>query len=312
MAYVAHDRVLSEPILREFAAQTGIKVRAVYDIEANKTVGLTNRLIAEAAAPRADVFWNNEVIQTIRLQSRGVAALEPLSDVPVVAPPIADARLRWVGFAARARVLLLNTAVADRAAVPAPAAPGLWDLASLHWRGRVAVANPRFGTTGTHFAVLLALWGEAEFRRWLKSLRDNGVSVVPGNAQVRDDVVSGRCAAGLTDTDDAVEAISSGAPVRIVFPDQSKDGTLLIPNTVAMVAHAPHARAATRLAAYLLSRDVESALARGRSAQIPINHPVPAPEYFPPRHSLRTMKVDFRAGAAKFEQMLALVEQEWP
>jgi iron(III) transport system substrate-binding protein len=63
IVYVAHDRALSEPILRAFQADTGIQVRAVYDVEANKTVGLTNRLIAEAQSPRADVFWNNEVVR---------------------------------------------------------------------------------------------------------------------------------------------------------------------------------------------------------------------------------------------------------
>ena len=35
-------------------------VRAVYDSEAVKTVGLVNRLIAEKANPQCDLFWNNE------------------------------------------------------------------------------------------------------------------------------------------------------------------------------------------------------------------------------------------------------------
>ena len=47
IAYCAQDQVYAEPILREFAKQTGIKVRAVYDSEAVKTVGLANRLLAE-------------------------------------------------------------------------------------------------------------------------------------------------------------------------------------------------------------------------------------------------------------------------
>ena len=52
--YTSQDQVYAEPILREFEQQTGISVRAVYDSEAVKTVGLVNRLIAEKANPQCD------------------------------------------------------------------------------------------------------------------------------------------------------------------------------------------------------------------------------------------------------------------
>src|SRR5687767_13851743 len=47
IVYAAQDQVYSEPILQQFTKETGIKVRAVYDSEAVKTVGLANRLLAE-------------------------------------------------------------------------------------------------------------------------------------------------------------------------------------------------------------------------------------------------------------------------
>ncbi|MDF1532231.1 MAG: hypothetical protein P1P72_07955 [ANME-2 cluster archaeon] len=45
--YTSVDQVYSEPIFKEFEAQTGIKVLPVYDVEATKTTCLVNRLIAE-------------------------------------------------------------------------------------------------------------------------------------------------------------------------------------------------------------------------------------------------------------------------
>ena len=54
--YTSQDQVYAEPILREFEQQTGISVRAVYDSEAVKTVGLVNRLIAEKANRSATCF----------------------------------------------------------------------------------------------------------------------------------------------------------------------------------------------------------------------------------------------------------------
>ena len=54
-----------------FTQETGIAVKAVYDSEAQKTTGLVTRIIAERGRPRADVFWNNEVAQTIVLKDKG-------------------------------------------------------------------------------------------------------------------------------------------------------------------------------------------------------------------------------------------------
>ena len=62
VVYTALDREFSEPIFAEFTKETGIRVLAKYDAESTKTVGLTNAIIAEAARPRCDVFWNNEII----------------------------------------------------------------------------------------------------------------------------------------------------------------------------------------------------------------------------------------------------------
>ena len=45
--YTSQDQVYAEPILQRFEQETGVRVRAVYDSEAVKTVGLVNRLIAE-------------------------------------------------------------------------------------------------------------------------------------------------------------------------------------------------------------------------------------------------------------------------
>ncbi|MBN1806662.1 MAG: hypothetical protein JW837_15545 [Sedimentisphaerales bacterium] len=72
VVYTSLDKVFSEPILKAFEKETGIKVLDVYDSEATKTTGLVNRLIAEKANPRADVFWNSEIGRTIVLKRKGV------------------------------------------------------------------------------------------------------------------------------------------------------------------------------------------------------------------------------------------------
>lgn len=72
--YTSVDQIFSEQVLKDFEQKTGINVKAIYDVEASKTVGLEKRLIAEKANPRADIFWNSEYLRTLRLQDAGVLA----------------------------------------------------------------------------------------------------------------------------------------------------------------------------------------------------------------------------------------------
>ena len=52
--YVSEDQVFSEPILKDFERQSGIKVNAVFDTEEAKSTGVMNRMLAEKANPQAD------------------------------------------------------------------------------------------------------------------------------------------------------------------------------------------------------------------------------------------------------------------
>ena len=214
VVYTALDRQFSEPILEQFTKATGIQVRAKYDTESTKTVGLVNTIIAEAARPRCDVFWNNEILNTLRLKSEGL--LQPCQPPRAANFPAQyrDPQAYWYGLAARARVLLVNTEL-----VPAEKTPtSIRDLAAPEWRGRVGIAKPLFGTTASHVACLFASLGEEQAIALLDSLKHNEIQVVGGNKSCAEMVGAGRLAFGLTDTDDAIIEVEAGRPVRIVFP----------------------------------------------------------------------------------------------
>ena len=107
--------------------------------------------------------------------------------------------------------------------------------------------------------------------------------VVDGNSVVRDLVVRGDLAFGLTDTDDACEALRNGASVAIVVPDQDSSGigALAIPGTAAMIAGAPHPAEARRLLDFLLSKAMEEKLAAMGWSQVPLRPSVAAPPWLP-------------------------------
>lgn len=196
--------------------------------------------------------------------------------------------------------------------MPEAESPGSYeDLLLPRWRGRAGVAAPLFGTTATHVAALFAALGPERARAWLNGLRQNEVVVCAGNATVKDKVASGELAFGLTDSDDANLALLAGKPVRVVFPDQAEGalGTLLIPNSVAVVKGGPHPAEARALVDHLLSPEVEAALASSRSAQVPLREGTARPAWIPA--ALRTFPVTWQQVADAFDASRAFVRDEF-
>ncbi len=242
--YAAQDQIYAEPILREFENTTGIKVKAVYDSEAVKTVGLANRLLAERDHPQCDVFWGNEEMRTRQLAAHG--AFRETNG--------------WAAFGYRSRRIIINTNFVVAAGIlPAvepgfqpggknlthnesssnsdvsntsganpggkmppstagrmPAATSLLELTNEIWRGKVALAFPQFGTTATHFHALRQLWGETNWLAWCRALAANKPFVVDGNSVVVKFVGRGEAWIGLTDSDDVFAGQREGAPVSML------------------------------------------------------------------------------------------------
>lgn len=266
VVYCSVDEQFARQVLAEFEASTGIQTRPLFDTEAGKTTGLVRRIEAERGRPRADVFWSSEVFNTILLAREGLLTpYEPptAGDVPA---EYRDPASCWTGVGLRARVIAYNTKL-----VAGQEVPRRWrDLAEPRWKGKVAIANPLFGTTRGHVAALMAAWGEADFEQYLRRLRSNQTVLADGNAKAVALVARGEVLLCATDTDDVRVAKANGELVEAVFPDIGDGGTLLIPCSVAIVAGCPHPETAQRLVDFLASAEVERMLARSDSGNIPV------------------------------------------
>ncbi len=298
--YSAADREVATPIVAAFGRRNEkISVSATYDVESTKTVGLVTRIENESKQPRCDLFWNNEIMHTMRLEKAGL--LQRVSwDVPSNWPrPMRSRQGTWIAFAARARILLVNRdLLPNRDEWP----KSVMELADPRWQKKCAVALPLFGTTATHFTVLQSKLGEAKAGQFFEQVKANAL-VLSGNKQVAQAVSSGQVAFGLTDTDDALIEIDSGLPVDIVFPDQEPGqlGTLLIPNTLAVIKGCKHPVAAGSLGNYLLSEDIEGRLAMSPSGNIPLRPGHPQKSRAAPPEATRYMEVDFSAAADQWD-----------
>src|SRR5690242_13374883 len=72
VVYTALDREFAQPIFDSFTRDTGVIVKVKPDTESTKTIGLTTDIINERARPRCDLFWNNEILNTLRLERAGL------------------------------------------------------------------------------------------------------------------------------------------------------------------------------------------------------------------------------------------------
>lgn len=288
VVYTSVDQVFSEPIFRHCEETEGLHVKAVFDTEETKSTGVLNRLIAEANQPQADVFWSGDPVRPFVLIDKKL--VEPYTSARAQGLPATfkSPDGNWTGFAARARVLLVNTNLVTADAMPR----SIRDLADSRWRGQTAIANPLFGTTTMHVASLFAKWGDDEARNFLKSIKENNVRIASSNGEVKRLVTAGEIAFGLTDTDDAYQAVQSGVPVSIVYPDQDGMGTLFMPTTVVLIRDGPNAKAGRLLIDCLLDARVEHKMAES-AAHMPLRSGVTTPPGVMRAQDIRVMSVDY-------------------
>jgi iron(III) transport system substrate-binding protein len=277
--YTSVDQNFSSVLFEKFEKDTGIKVEAKYDTEASKTTGMVQTLISEKSNPRADVFWNGEIAQTLVLKDNDVLGkyISPKADK--IPQNFKDADGTWTAFGGRARVFIVNTELLDKKDYPVSVVDY---FSGKYPSDKICIARPLSGTTYTQAGAFYALWGNEKGKKFYSDIIDKGIRVVEGNSVVRDMVAEGSMLWGLTDTDDALGAIEKDAKVDIVFPDQQEDGmgTLIIPNSVALVKGSTNADNAKIFIDYLLSVEIEKYLieigwcqvgVRDTGAETPIN-----------------------------------------
>ena len=180
VAYATLDRDFVEPIFEDFKNRVRRRPCWPSATPSDKTVGLAQAIVHEAKRPRCDVFWDNEILHTIRLERMGLLE-EYHSPADANFPEMYRSPTgAWHGFAARARVLIVNTEALTRDKLPR------FDSRSgaPEWKGKVGIAKPLFGTTATHAACLFATWGDDKAKAFFLSLKDNDIEICAGNKAV--------------------------------------------------------------------------------------------------------------------------------
>ena len=292
--YVSEDQVFSEPLLKDFEKETGIKVNAIYDTEESKSTGVMNRLIAEKNNPQADVYWANEPIRAEVLRQKGILSPYKSPNAKGIPSQFSHKDFFWTGFSARVRLIVVQKNLINQP-------HSILDYSNPQFKAKAVIANPLFGTTTTHIAALFELWGDTKAKQFLAGMKSNKTTIATSNGESADFVAAKSYAFSLVDSDDAVSRLKEEKEIRFIYPDQGTDdiGIFVVPNAVMFIKKAPHPSTAKKLIDFLLSKKSEEKLALADCAQIPLHPDVAPPKALKPINQLKIMPIDFTKVAQK-------------
>lgn len=289
VVYTSHKEDVYTPIIREFEERTGIWVEVV--------TGGTNELLQqiekEQDAPRADVMFGG-----------GVESLESYRDcfTPYICRE-AD-RIRegfqsqcgyWTPFSALPVVLIYNTKL-----VRAESVTSWVDLEKPAFRGNIAFADPQISGSSYTALVTRILAGGGEdclsgFRAALEGRQSDSSGAVVSS------VARGSALVGITLEETALQHISAGEDIALVYP---ADGTSCVPDGSALVKGAPHEENARRFLDFTVSEDVQSLVGQ-RFCRRAVRGDIPADPALPALSTLNLVDYDVEWASQNRDRLLS-------
>jgi iron(III) transport system substrate-binding protein len=238
-----------KPVIAEFTKQTGINVT----LHSGKSTALLNKLRIEGIRTEADLFLSNDAGNLQRGSDWGLfRAMPPALVAPIEKGYRADDNT-WVGLSARARVLVVNT--------EGPWANKLnsvFDLADPALKGQLAITNSTNGSYIAGVTVYMVAAGKAKTRQWLQGMKANvGGKVFNKHSKIVKAVARGKLQAGLVNHYYIYRHLDKHpeAPIKIVLPDQGKNGMGIAWNVagIAVTKGTQKTALAEKLVAFLIS-----------------------------------------------------------
>jgi iron(III) transport system substrate-binding protein len=285
--YTTRESGLFAPLAKAFTEQTGIKVNTVFVKE-----GLAERVAAEGAASPADLLMTVDIGNLVDLVDKGV--VQPLKSPAVdkvVPANLHAADDSWAALSLRARLVWADKSLGLKSIAYA-------DLADPKWKGQVCIRSGQHPYNTALIAAMIAHEGRDKTKAWVAGVKAN-LAKKPGGGDrdVARDILGGYCKIGIGNSY-YVGLMRSGAggpeqktwgdAVDVVLPTFAKGGTHVNVSGVALAKFAPHAEAARKLVAFLVSPEGQKVLAE-QNFEYPA---VPGAEISPVISAIGTLAVD--------------------
>jgi iron(III) transport system substrate-binding protein len=212
------------------------------------TGAMMQRIKAEAASPKADIFWSGgfPALGTYKEYFASYRSPEAAGVQPVYRGP----NDLWIGTNAHVMVIMAN-----KRALKGDPLPKTWsDLADPRWKDRLVIGDPE--KTSSSYATL---WGinESLGKKPIEGIAKNA-TVVSTASQVYEGVAKGEFAVGMTMEYAAEEYVAGGQKdIQIVYP---AEGTFIAPEGMALVKNSPNPAEARKFYDFLASKETQEML----------------------------------------------------
>lgn len=259
------------------------------------TGSLMQRIKAEAANPKADVFW-----------SGGLGTLAAYKDyfAPYASPeaklflePLRGPDNLWLGVNAHVTVFLVN-----KKALKGEAVPQTWkEVFDPKWKGRIIMSNPEQSSSSYE-----QIWGVNKLfgQPGLEALAKN-VTPVSTSSAVTQGVSRGEFPVAITLEYLAHDYIAAGAPdIEIIYP---KDGALLSYIGVVLIKGAKNPEDGKKLYDYIASKEGQELVLKTnfrRSTRTDVQ--VGKISKLPDLSSMKVVEVDETQAGADYATLLPL------
>ena len=298
--YSGRSRDLVEPLLNQFAEDTGIAIAVKY----GDSTDLALLLAEEGDRSPADVFFSQSPGTVGFLAERDLLTTLRDDVTQLVPEAYRSADGRWIGVTARQRVLVYNQDMVAESDLP----ESVFDLTAEEYRGRVAVA-PSNASFQDFVTAMRQQIGDTDTAAWLTEMADNEAPVYANNNAIVEAVGRGEVPMGLVNHyyNERFLAEDPELPSRNYrFPDGDL-GSLVIESSASVLASTDQPEDAQRFIEYLLSSDAQSYFAE-ETFEYPLAADAEPAGDLPPLEELAPPDVDVDALGEGFGATQELID----
>lgn len=189
VVYSSRTQSLVQPLLEQYAEQTGTNIRVRY---AN-TASIVATLLEEGPNSPADVVYLAEPSGWAVLSDAGLLSSLPDSLLEKVDPRFRSSQGEWVGTSGRSKVVVYNTENIN----PERDLPdSIMDFTDPKWQGRIGWA-PTHGEWQILVMAIRIVEGEDAARRWLEGIKANDPKTYPNLISIVQAVADGEVDVGF-------------------------------------------------------------------------------------------------------------------
>ncbi|WP_243028422.1 iron ABC transporter substrate-binding protein [Thermus albus] len=245
--YSGREQSLVEPLVKQFQAETGIRVQVRYGTDAQILAALQE----EGGRSPADIFWANTAGALGQAAAKGL--LRPLGETLLQQPAaFVPASKAWVPITLRLRVLAYNPQKFKPEELPT----SILDLPRFAQdkglAGRIGW-TPTYSSFQDMVAGMIALHGEAKTREWLSAMKALNPKSYASNPAMLDAVRAGEIDLGSTNHYYVVRFRRAGYNLGLHYFKDGDVGNLALVTGAGILKTSRNLVAANRFLTYLLS-----------------------------------------------------------